>query len=68
MSKDAACGLVFAMDGLERPLVALANSSTRVLAPPVRSMPSATQTISSIGGTKTITLGQFAQPKQGGIK
>ncbi len=68
MSKDTECGPVFAMDGLERPLVALANSSTRVLAPPVRSTPSTPQTTSSIGGTRTITLGQLAQPKKGGIK
>ena len=68
MSKDAECGPVFAMDGLERPLVALANSSTRVLTPPVRSTPPAPQITSSIDGTRTITLRQLAQPKQGGIK
>ena len=52
MSKDAERGTTFAMDGLERPLVALANLSTRVLAQPVRSTPPAPRTTSSIGGTR----------------
>ena len=69
MSKQGICGPVFAMDGFERSLVVLANSSTRALTPPARPIPPmSTSTTTSISGAGSITLGQLAQSKPGGIK
>ena len=67
MSKNGMIGPVFAMDSSVRPVVALANSSTRVLAPQVRQA-SVLSSATSPKGTGAITLGQLAQPKPGGIK
>ena len=68
MSDKSVFSSTFAMDGFERPVVALANSSTRVLAPHVRQVPVVSAVTSSHNGTGEITLGQLAQAKPGGIK
>jgi len=68
MSDKSGPSSTFAMDGFERPLVALANSSTRALAPYVRQNPVMSAATSSHNRTSAITLGQLAQPKSGGIK
>ena len=68
MATKKMIGPVFAMDGFTRPLVLLANSATRALTPPVRSVNPPPSPTSSKCIKGAITLGQLAQPKQGGIK
>ena len=68
MSKNGMIGPVFAMDSSVRPVVTLANSSTRSLTPPARLVAPVLSSATSPKGTGAISLGQLAQPKPGGIK